>query len=181
MMASSFSTNVEGKIHEIRLDAKKGYQALFEVVSNSIYSINNSPQANGRIDITIERDVMYQAQIGVSEEEQKKQQKVNNIIVTDNGDGFTAENFQSFLTCYSDLKHNKGGKGVGRFTCLKVFDFEEVTSVYEENGKFYKRSFIFEPKNELKAESNVETTEEKITTIKLSNIKAKYKYDFPTE
>ena len=39
MMASIFSTNVEGKIHEIRLDAKKGYQALFEVVSNSIYSI----------------------------------------------------------------------------------------------------------------------------------------------
>lgn len=31
-MSSKFSTNVEGKIHEIRLDAKKGYQALFEVI-----------------------------------------------------------------------------------------------------------------------------------------------------
>lgn len=39
-MSSKFSTNVEGKIHEIRLDAKKGYQALFEVISNSIYSKN---------------------------------------------------------------------------------------------------------------------------------------------
>lgn len=27
-MSSKFSTNVEGKIHEIRLDAKKGYQAV---------------------------------------------------------------------------------------------------------------------------------------------------------
>jgi len=32
-MSSKFSTNVEGKIHEIRLDAKKGYQALFEVIN----------------------------------------------------------------------------------------------------------------------------------------------------
>lgn len=172
---------MEGKIHEIRLDAKKGYQALFEVISNAIYSINNSVQTVGRIDIKIERDLIYQAQIGVSEEQQKKQQKVNNIIITDNGEGFTAENFNSFLTCYSDLKQNKGGKGVGRFTCLKVFDFEEVSSVYEENGKFYKRTFIFEPKNELKDELNIETTDEKITTIKLCNIKTKYKFDFPSD
>lgn len=180
-MPSTFSTNVEGKIHEIRLDAKKGYQALFEVISNSIYSINNSNQTDGRIDIQIERDIIYQAQIGVSLEQQKEQQKVNNIIVTDNGDGFTLENFNSFLTCYSDLKQNKGGKGVGRFTCLKVFDFEEVSSVYEENGKLYKRSFIFEPKNELKNEQNVETADKKLTTIKLTNIKTKYKFDFPTD
>lgn len=180
-MSSKFSTNVEGKIHEIRLDAKKGYQALFEVISNSIYSINNSNQSDGRIDIQIERDPIFQAQIGVSLEQQKAQQKVNNIIVTDNGDGFTLENFNSFLTCYSDLKQNKGGKGVGRFTCLKVFDFEEVSSVYEENGKLYKRSFIFEPKNELKNEQNVETTDKKLTTIKLTSIKTKYKFDFPTD
>ena len=61
------------------------------------------------------------------------------------------------------------------------FDFEEVSSVYEENGKLYKRSFIFEPKNELKNEQNVETTDKKLTTIKLTSIKTKYKFDFPTD
>ena len=68
-MASSFSTNVEGKIHEIRLDAKKGYQALFEVISNAIFSINNTGRQDGRIDIKIERDPVCQTEMGVSEDE----------------------------------------------------------------------------------------------------------------
>ena len=180
-MASSFSTNVEGKIHEIRLDAKKGYQALFEVISNAIYSINNSTQTNGRIDIKLERDTVSQTQIGVSDEELKKQQKVKNIVVIDNGEGFTSKNFDSFLTCYSELKHNDGGKGIGRFTCLKVFDYEEVSSVFENNGIIYKRSFVFRPKNELDDESFEETKDNVSTKITLCNIKSKYKTDFPTD
>lgn len=180
-MASSFSTNIERKIHEIRIDAKKGYLALFEVISNSIYSINKSAQPNGRIDIKLERDKEYQTQVEINEEQLKKLQKIESIIITDNGDGFTEENFKSFLTCYSPYKQDEGGKGVGRFTCLKVFDNEAVLSVYEANGGKYKRSFIFEPKNELKDEKNVKTNEEKKTVVKLNNIKLKYKNDFPTE
>ena len=180
-MASSFSTNVEGKIHEIRLDAKKGYQALFEVISNSIFSINNTGKRDGRIDIKIERDPVCQNEMGVSEDELKKRQKVKDIIVVDNGEGFTTKNFDSFLTCYSALKQNKGGKGVGRFTCLKVFDSEMVESVYEENDIRYKRTFVFLPKNELENETKNKTSENVSTVIKLLNIKNKYKNDFPTD
>lgn len=50
-MASIFSTNAAGKIHEIRLEAKKGYQSLFEVISNAIFSINNTGRQDGCIDI----------------------------------------------------------------------------------------------------------------------------------
>lgn len=181
MEPSKFSTNVEGKIHEIRLDAKKGYQALFEVISNSVYSINNSAQPNGRIDVELEREKIYQMHAELTEDQQRKQQKIDNITISDNGDGFNSQNFTSFLTCYSNLKQNKGGKGVGRFTCLKVFNNEEVSSVYDENGKRFKRSFIFEPKNELKDEQNIETTAEKKTIIKLRHIKVKYQNDFPTD
>lgn len=180
-MASSFSTNVAGKIHEIRLDAKKGYQALFEVISNSIFSINSSYQTNGKIDIQLERDEIYQPQAGISDDQLKRMRKVKSIIVSDNGVGFTEENFNSFLTCYSPYKQNKGGKGIGRFTCLKVFDLEEVYSVYEQDGNLFKRSFVFEPQNELRDEQVIETTEEKLTVIKLKNIKSKYKNDFPTD
>lgn len=95
---------------------------MFEVISNAIFSINSTGKRDGRIDIKIERDSVCQTEMGVSEDELKKKQKVKNIIVVDNGEGFTANNFYSFLTCYSALKQNKGGKGVGRFTCLKVFD-----------------------------------------------------------
>lgn len=180
-MASSFSTNVEGKINEIRLDSKKGYQALFEVISNAIFAINASSINNGKINIKLERDKIYQTEINITDVQQKKQLKINNILITDNGVGFTSENLNSFLTCYSSYKQDKGGKGIGRFTCLKVFDSEEVISVYEENNKKYKRSFVFEPKNELVNEQNFESSEEKKTIINLRNIKPKYKNDFPTD
>lgn len=180
-MASKFSTNVEGKIREIRLDARKGYQALFEVLSNSIYSIKSSGQLNGRIDVTLERDKEFQAQHDASDEQLIKQQKVDSIIVTDNGVGFTEQNFTSFLTCYSNYKQNEGGKGIGRFTCLKVFDYAEINSVYEENSVRFERSFTFEPKNELKDEQNIESGAEKTTTIVLRHIKEKYKNDFPID
>lgn len=180
MEASKFSTNVAGKIKEIKLDAKKGYQALFEVISNAIYSINKTHIRDGRIDIEIERNNIYQTEIGISEEELRRRSPIKNITVTDNGEGFTNENFQSFLTCYSDLKMKDGGKGVGRFTCLKVFKYVTVQSVYDE-GKRYERFFEFYPMNELQNERLVEIQAEKKTVVRLNEIKNTYADEFPTD
>lgn len=180
MTPSKFSTNVAGKIKEIKLDAKKGYQALFEVISNSIYSIQQSHVTNGQITIDIERDFVYQTEIGISEEEQQRRSTIKNITVTDNGEGFTTSNFDSFLTCYSDYKLRDGGKGVGRFTCLKVFKYVSIFSVYDENGRF-ERSFDFYPMNELQNERLVEVNADKKTIVKLNEIYAHYAEEFPTD
>ncbi|MDR1461472.1 MAG: ATP-binding protein [Campylobacteraceae bacterium] len=42
--------------------------------------------------------------------------------VKDNGDGFTDDNIESFLTLWSNSKIRIGGLGSGRVLCLKVFD-----------------------------------------------------------
>ncbi|WP_375676599.1 MULTISPECIES: ATP-binding protein [unclassified Bartonella] len=55
-------------------------------------------------------------------------QPVFAVSVFDNGDGFTTENIKSFSTYKSDYKIEKGCKGVGRITYLKVFEKVEITS-----------------------------------------------------
>ena len=146
-MASTFSTNVAGKIKEIKLDSKKGYQALFEVISNAIYSIAHSlPDiSDGAIEVSIERDFVQQMDTQLSGDELSKLAPVKSIIITDNGEGFTKGNFKSFLTCYSEQKLKEGGKGIGRFTCLKVFDYVSVSSVFKDdlNNKLFLRRFDF--------------------------------------
>lgn len=71
-------------------------------------------------------------------------QKVGDVIgfiVKDNGIGFNKENRDSFDTLYTEHKISSGGKGFGRFTCLKYFKTVTVESVFHEDGKSMRRSF----------------------------------------
>lgn len=180
-MASTFSTNVIGKINEIHLETKKGYQALFELISNSIFSIESANISNGKIDIILEIDNMFQDKLETSAEQIQNNLKLKNIIVIDNGIGFNEDNFKSFLTCYSPYKADKGCKGIGRFTCLKVFDYAQISSTFYKDNYTYKREFVFEAKNELSNENLYESNEEILTTIKLTNIKSNFKEQFPID
>ncbi len=47
----------------------------------------------------------------------------------------------SFDILYTDLKITEGGKGFGRFTCLKYFEDLHVKSVYRDGGKFKTHRF----------------------------------------
>ena len=47
---------------------------------------------------------------------------VTGYSIEDNGEGFTNDNIDSFLTLWSDHKINQGALGSGRILCLKVFD-----------------------------------------------------------
>ena len=62
------------------------------------------------------------------------------ITITDNGDGFTDENFNRFdkLLNPKDESH----KGIGRLVFLKYFDKIEIQSSW----KNYRRTFIFNNK-----------------------------------
>ncbi len=59
------------------------------------------------------------------------------LKVTDNGEGFTDENFNRFKTLLKPRDQHR--KGIGRLVFLKYFDRVEVMSIY---GKF-RREFIF--------------------------------------
>ena len=46
---------------------------------------------------------------------------IDKIEIIDDGEGFTDENLNSFYFYMSEKKLSIGGKGVGRFTWLKIF------------------------------------------------------------
>ena len=62
--------------------------------------------------------------------------------ITDNGIGFDKRNMASFEEADSELKSNRGGKGVGRFSLLKFFSEIEVESDFQSEG-FFRRVFTF--------------------------------------
>lgn len=66
---------------------------------------------------------------------------IQGFEIEDNGVGFTDENRDSFDTLYSDLKIKEGGKGFGRFICLKYFDRLQVESDYKQGDRYFRRSF----------------------------------------
>ena len=54
---------------------------------------------------------------------------VNNMTVTDDGEGFTSKNTESFSTYRSIHKQEIGAKGVGRFLFLKLFNKVSIASL----------------------------------------------------
>lgn len=139
----SFITNISGKLRNTKLPFNKALWPLYEIISNSIHSIEEKGNIeNGLIDIEISR-------FG-NKEAYKEIQKVDNysiesIIVRDNGIGFTDDNYKSFLTAESEYKIEKGAKGVGRFVALKAFQNVEYNSIYKSENEFNQRSFTFRP------------------------------------
>jgi anti-sigma regulatory factor (Ser/Thr protein kinase) len=60
---------------------------------------------------------------------------VNQLIISDNGEGFTKENTKSFEKYKSTHKQKFGAKGIGRFLFLKLFDKVSIDSL-DKNIKF---------------------------------------------
>src|SRR3546814_18899704 len=55
--------------------------------------------------------------------------------------GFTDNNRNAFDTLYTERKIADGGKGFGRFTCLKYFDRVSVASTFADGDAFRDRTF----------------------------------------
>jgi anti-sigma regulatory factor (Ser/Thr protein kinase) len=54
---------------------------------------------------------------------------VNQLIISDNGKGFTKENIKSFEKYKIAYKQKIGTKGIGRFLFLKLFDKVSINSL----------------------------------------------------
>jgi hypothetical protein len=83
--------------------------------------------------------------------------KIVDLTVQDNGIGFTQENRDSFDTLYSALKLPQGGKGFGRFICLKYFDELHVESVYRD-ATMHRRTFSMGKAQEIIVNERVSST-----------------------
>lgn len=151
-MASGLLLDLAGRLRNFRLPHSRGLIPVFEAIVNSLHAIEESKGSNGRIIIEVKR--MAQSASGMQRDlplgEQTTRAPILGFRVIDNGIGFTAENFTSFLTSDSRRKLALGGRGIGRFTWLKVFRRVSIDSVYRVSAGRRRRSFQFS------AESGVE-------------------------
>lgn len=159
--------DIVGRIQNMRLpDGKTAVlYSVYEAVSNSIHAISDRfgedlAAKNGRVDVDITL-----AEDG----------DIDSISITDNGIGFTPENIQSFETSDSRFKYQRGGKGVGRFIWIKMFETIKVDSIYESGRSAQRVRFLFVPEHQnsiqrLKKEQA--PNKEPGTTIVLSDLRS---------
>ena len=129
-------TDLAGRVDRLDLKASRPLLSVFEAISNSLYAIDQRPGIPGDVEVMVVRKpVLGDGSLSTGE--------VEGFTISDNGVGFTDENFDSFDTLDSRLKMTQGGKGVGRLEWLKVFDRVVIDSVFIDEGQPYRRKFTF--------------------------------------
>ena len=100
--------------------------------------------------------------------------EVDGFVVKDNGVGFTQRNRDAFDTLYTDLKAADGGKGFGRFTCLKYFERVRVKSTFAKDGALFDRMFRMGLGNEIVVDEAIAPSEADATgsAVEISGIKS---------
>jgi len=168
--------NFQGLVDLHTLPTTEPLLPLYEAVVNSIQSINQANITNGNIYIEIERE----DSLSLIERE-NWETDIENIVIHDNGIGFTEDNFKSFNTYASDFKKMLGCKGVGRMICLKAFDSVKVESTYCEDGNWFHRTFTFDRVNAVSNElrARIEGDAYNSTIITLQSLRSKNKSNTP--
>lgn len=126
------NVNVRRLVDNIR-SGTNIYTPLVELIVNAIQAIDAKGIPNGLVEI----EVLRNGQADVLD----RLEDVDGFVVKDNGIGFTRSNRDAFDTLYTEQKIADGGKGFGRFTCLKYFDRVKVSSTFAEGDAFRDRSF----------------------------------------
>lgn len=140
-------SNIANKVRNTKLPTTKPLMPLFEVISNSIHAIKEARVAGllrdenkGEIKITVLRQGAIAA---FKELENVDLYPVKSFEISDNGIGLNDENLNCFVETDTDHKIEIGGKGVGRFVCLKAFKKLFIKSFFIETGINKFREFIF--------------------------------------
>ena len=143
------------------------YTPIIETVINAIQAIEDKGIKDGKIDIVIERSSQ--------EDLVNTLPPVLSFLIKDNGIGFTDENRDSFDTLYSDYKNSQGGKGFGRFICLKYFEDLEINSIYQKGQEFKSRKFRMGKGKDIIVDEKCDSSNENDTrtTVKLARAKGK--------
>ncbi|MCY4171486.1 MAG: ATP-binding protein [Bacteroidetes bacterium] len=102
------------------------YTPLVEVIVNAIESIQEAERgSDGQVHIRVLRSKQRDVEARLH--------SVEGFEITDNGVGFNDVHLDAFDTLYTDQKINQGGRGFGRFVCIKHFQHFTVESIYRAN------------------------------------------------
>ncbi|MDA8031874.1 MAG: ATP-binding protein, partial [Alphaproteobacteria bacterium] len=134
-------------------------------------AIVNSIQANAtQIDIQIK----YQDTLK-NEGKQIDIWNIEELTITDNGEGFTKENIKSFSEYRTQKKIKSGCKGIGRIAFLKIFKKVKIESFIESEKKQVTIDFNenFEGNGHYIKSESKSSVEKNKTTITFREIKEK--------
>ena len=156
--------NIKRAVENIRANTTV-YTPVVEMIVNAIQAIDESGRTDGKVSVRALRN--SQAELFGSLPD------VTSFDIQDNGIGFTDEHRDSFDTLYTDRRIGEGGKGFGRFTCLKYFEDLHVKSVYREGSGFKCRSFSMGKDHDIivREETMVSEHRDSSTVVSLTGLK----------
>lgn len=160
------NVNIKRAIENIRVKNITPYAPVVEMIVNAIQAIDETGRTDGKIKIRVLRDN--------HEELDGSLPSVNGFEIEDNGIGFTDAHRDSFDTLYTDFKITQGGKGFGRFICLKYFEDLHVKSVFHAGRAFKERCFSMGKDQDIIVSEKVTISDrdQSGTVVMLSSLKA---------
>lgn len=172
-------TNIQGLVRSLDLKQQQGIMPLYEAVSNAMDAIAEAERGLnvGSIDIRLVR----KSDLASKSDELAL---LDGVTISDDGIGFTDANLKSFEEAYTQAKVKIGGKGVGRFTYLKVFNQVQVKSIFKDlSGGLISRKFDFSIEHEVGnvINTSVSSGEKAGTHIILSSIDSSYLPAWPRD
>lgn len=138
--------NIKRAVENIR-SGTTVYTPVIELIVNAIQAVRAIKSKGGKIVVTIVRSPEGDL-LG-------EKASVDGFVVEDDGIGFDKTHRDSFDTLYTEVKANDGGKGFGRFTCLKYFEQFHVDSVFREGAELRRRTFSMGAKTDIIIEEKV--------------------------
>ena len=156
--------NIKRAIENIRATTTV-YTPIVEVIVNAIQAIEETGQSEGKVTVSARRSSQVELGDGLSE--------ITGFDIEDNGIGFNDEHRHSFDTLYTSRRLAQGGKGFGRFLCLKYFEDLQVKSVYQEASQFKSRVFSMGKVREIIVDEKVtaSTSQQSGTVVSLYGLK----------
>lgn len=149
-------TNIKGLVDRLELSQAKAMMPLFEAISNAIDAIEEHGDGfyshSIRIRLVAANDLVHQGS--------DETFVLDGFDIIDDSIGFNDRNISSFQEAHTLSKVKVGGKGVGRFTFLKVCSSVRIHSVFKQQNKTLLRKFDFSIQDALKgAETLIEVPE----------------------
>lgn len=170
--------NIKGLVDRLELSQAKAMMPLYEAISNAVDAIEECQDGFTRHAIRIRLiesdDLAHQGGDGTL--------VVDGFDVIDDGVGFNDKNLASFKEAHTLSKVKLGGRGVGRFTFLKVFTSVHIRSVFKREGQALLREFDFSIEDELKgADVTTEVKEASGTMTSLRGMNERFRAGWPTQ
>ena len=158
------SVNIKRAVDNIHTNTTV-YTPVVECLVNAIQAIDECPTVSGQVELKAIRSGQANLDASLAD--------ITGFAIHDNGIGFTERHRSAFDTLYTDHRYTQGGKGFGRFTCLKYFDGLHIDSVYKEESKFLSRKFSMGKKEDIIVGERVAPTDETAsrTVVTLSGLK----------